>query len=101
MLSTISSISALSVAFAHDADHRLGLRRPHHQPAAAVKALFGILDRRTDFGILQRLAAAVAHVLEHLRQRGEAVTDLRHRLVLLFHHRQHLQRRDKPSPVVV
>jgi hypothetical protein len=55
---------------------------------------FGAGDRRLHLGIFERLAAAVAHVLEHLRQRLEAVADFRHRLVL-FHHRQHLQRGDK------
>src|SRR5208282_695953 len=30
------------VAFAHDADDRLGARRPHHQPAVAIEAIFGV-----------------------------------------------------------
>src|ERR1700752_5382240 len=67
------------VALAHHADHGLGAGGAHEQPAVAVEALLAVGDRRFDFGILERLAAPVAHILQDLRQRIEAVTDLRNR----------------------
>src|SRR5262249_22458740 len=53
----------LVVALAHDADHRLGARRAHDQPAMAVEPSLGVLDGVAHLGVLERLAAAVAHVL--------------------------------------
>src|SRR5207247_1022513 len=64
------------VALAHDADDRLGSRGADDQTAVAVEALFAMLDGGADLGVLQRLAALVAHVLEDLRERIEAVADL-------------------------
>src|SRR5712675_777865 len=83
------------VALAHHPDHRLGAGRTYQQPAVTVEPLFAGVDRRLDVGIVERLAAAIAHVLQNLRQRLEAMTDLRHRAAKFLHHREHLQRRDK------
>src|SRR6266702_2242604 len=83
------------VALAHHPDHRLGAGRADQQPAMAVEPLFAGVDRRLDVGIVERLAAAITHVLQDLRQRLEAMTDLRHRAAKFLHHREHLQRRDK------
>src|SRR5229473_6641164 len=74
----------LVLALAHDADHRLGARRAHDQPTTAIEAGLRILYGATHFGILKRLAARVAHVLEHLRQRIEPVADFGYRLLLLL-----------------
>ena len=65
------------------------------EAAMAVETLFGVLDGGADIGVFERFAALVADVLEHLRQRVEAVADLGYRLALLLHHRQHLQRGDE------
>src|ERR1700757_2284788 len=67
------------VALAHHADHRLGAGRAHEQPAVAIEALLAVGNRRFDLGILERLAAPVAHILQDLRQRIEAMTDFRNR----------------------
>src|SRR5215813_14458211 len=67
------------VALAHHADHGLGAGGAHQQAAVAVEALLAVDDGRLDLGIVERLAAAVAHVLEDLRQGVEAMADLRHR----------------------
>src|SRR5712672_937777 len=83
------------VALAHHPDHRFGAGRADQQPAMAVEPLFAGVDRRLDVGIVEWLAAAIAHVLQDLRQRLEAMTDLRHRTAKFLHHREHLQRRDK------
>src|SRR5580704_3729617 len=83
------------VALTHHANHRLGARRADQQPAVAVEPLFAGDDCRLDLGVVERLAAAVAHVLEDLRQRIEAMADLRHRAAKFLHHREHLQCRDK------
>ena len=61
----------------------------------AVEPLFAVHDRRFDVGIVKRLAAAVAHVLQDLGQRIEAVADLRDRTAEPLHHGKHLQCRDK------
>src|SRR2546423_1554941 len=70
----------LVLAFAHDADHRLGTRRAHDQPTMTVETGLRILDGAAHLGVLERLAARVAHVLEHLRQRIEPVADFGYRL---------------------
>src|SRR4029077_2854476 len=67
------------VALAHHADYGLGAGRADQQPAVAVEPLFAGVDGRFDLGIVERFPAAVAYVLQYLRQRIEAVTDLRHR----------------------
>src|SRR6266566_6670405 len=67
------------IALAHHADHGLGAGRAHQQTAMAVEALLAVDDRGFDLGVVERLAAAIAHVLQDLRQRIEAMTDLRHR----------------------
>src|ERR1700738_2109957 len=56
------------IAFAHDPDHRLGARGTNDEATLAVEAAFRLPDRGTNLGGLQRFAAPVAHVLEHLRQ---------------------------------
>jgi hypothetical protein len=61
----------------------------------AVEAFLAVDDGRFHVGIIERLAAAIADVLEDLRQRIEAVADFRHRTAKLLHHRQHLQCGDK------
>src|SRR5262249_20680965 len=84
------------IALAHHPDHRFGARGAYDQAAVAIKARFGRLDGGPDAGVFERLAALVTHVLEHLRQRIETVTHLRHRQVLLLHHGKELERRDAP-----
>src|SRR5260370_12723385 len=59
----------LVLAFAHDADHRLGARRAHDQPTMTVEAGFRILDGAAHPRVLERLAARVAYVLEPFPQR--------------------------------
>src|SRR5579872_3246386 len=66
------------VAFAHHADHRFGAGGAHEEAAVAVEALLAIGDRRLHLGILERLAALVADVLEDLRQRIEAMRSEEH-----------------------
>src|SRR5438874_13651219 len=73
------------VALAHHADHRLGARGADQQPAVAVEPLFAGVNRQLDLGIIERLAAAIADVLENLRQRIEAMADLRHWTTELLH----------------
>src|SRR5690348_669450 len=85
----------LVIAFAGDADHRLGPRWPHDQPAMAIEALFGRGDRGKHLGVLVRLAALVAHVARDLRQRIEAVAHFRDNLALLLDYCQHLESRDE------
>src|SRR5258707_12570221 len=75
----------LVLAFAHDADHRLGARRAHDQPTMTVEAGLRILDGAAHPRVLERLAARVAYVLEHLRQRIEPVADFGYPLPLLLH----------------
>ncbi len=84
--STLSSPSPMTRITGSVPDGRT-IRRPW-----PLRRCLGVLDGGADLGVLERLAALVAHVLHHLRQRLEAVADLRHRLVLLLHHGQHLQR---------
>src|SRR5262249_16325589 len=86
----------LVAALAHNPDDRLGPGGAHDQPAVSVEARFRILDGAAHIGILERLAALVAHVPEHLRQRIEAMADLRYRLLLFLDHRQHLQSGQQP-----
>src|SRR5436190_20466922 len=86
----------LIVTLAHDADHWLGARRAHDQPAMTVETGLRIPDGVAQLGALERLAALVTHVLEYLRQRIEPVADARHRLLLLLDHRQNLQRGEQP-----
>src|SRR6478735_12594701 len=78
----------LVVTLAHDADHRLSAGRPHDQPAMPVETGLRVLDGVAHLGALERLAAPVTYVLEHLRKRIEAVADARHRLLQLLDHRQ-------------
>src|ERR1700694_4283846 len=73
------------IALAHHADHRLGAGRTDQQPAVAVEPLFAGVDRRFDLGIVERLAAAIAHVLQYLRQRIEAVADFRYPAAVFFY----------------
>src|SRR3954470_15610321 len=61
------------VALTHHPDHRLGAGRADQQATVAVEALFAVDDRRLHPGMVERLAAAVAHILEDLRQRIEAM----------------------------
>src|SRR3954470_4292205 len=61
------------IALAHHADDRLGAGGADQGAAVAVEAFLAGIDRRFDVGVVERLAAAVAHVLEDLRQRIEAV----------------------------
>src|SRR6266481_4321508 len=75
----------LVITLPHDADHRLGTRRAHDQPTTAIEAGLRILYGATHLVILERLAARVAHVLEHLRQRIEPVADFGYRMLLLLH----------------
>ena len=100
--STMPSTSLLDeelvLALAHHADHRLGAGGADDQPPLPVEPLHRVLDRGLHLGVLERLAVAIAHVLHHLRQRIEAVAHFRHRLAVLLHHREHLQRRDEAVP---
>src|SRR6202023_661680 len=64
----------LVFTLAHDANHRLGPRRPDDQPSVPIETRLRVLDGRSHFRVLERLAALVAHILEHLRQRIEAMT---------------------------
>ena len=89
------------VTLAHHPDHRLGAGGAHQQPAMAIEPFFAGVDRRFDVGVVERLAAAIAHVFEDLRQRIEAMTDLRYRTAELSAPPQALARAaTKPSPVV-
>src|SRR5882757_223558 len=83
------------VALAHHPDHRLGAGGADQQAALAVEAFFAVDDRRFHPGMVERLAAAVAHILEDLRQRIEAMADFRHRPAKFLHHGEHLQRGDE------
>src|SRR3982075_1801390 len=83
------------VALAHHPDHRLGAGRADQQPAMAVEPFFAGVNRGFDLGVVERLAAAIAHILQDLRQRVEAMTDLRHRAAKFLHHREHLKGCDK------
>src|SRR6516162_3846598 len=82
-------------ALAHDADHWLGARRTNDETAVTIETPLRLTDGGANLGGFERLAAAIAHVPQHLRQRIEAVANLRYRLVLLFEHGQHLQRGHK------
>src|SRR5882757_10336889 len=83
------------VALAHHANHGLGAGGADQQAAVAVEPLLAVGDRGLDLGVVERLAAAVAHVLQYLRQRIKTPADLRHRAAQLLHHGQHLQRRNE------
>ena len=77
----------------HDADDGLGARRADDETAALRRAApcptsMACLTP----ACLQRRAVGVAHVLQDLRQRLEALAHLAHRLAGADHHRQHLQR---------
>src|ERR1700729_3305106 len=63
--------------------------------SVAVEAALGAGDGGSYLRMLQRLAAAIAHVPEHLRQRRKTMAHLRHFPVLLLHHSKNLQRGDK------
>src|SRR4029077_20841358 len=77
----------LVVTLAHDADHRLGPARPPAQPAMPVETGVRVLDGVAHLGALERLAAPVTYVLEHLRKRIEAVGDARHPVLQVLYHR--------------
>src|SRR6516165_11004005 len=77
----------LVLALAHDADHRLGAGWTDDQSSMRAEARLRELDRGAHLRVLQWLAALVAHVLEHLRQRVEAMTHLGYRLLAPLHHR--------------
>src|SRR2546426_8026836 len=49
----------LVVALTHYPDDRFGPRGADDQPALAVEALLGVLDRGADFCVFERLAALV------------------------------------------
>ena len=83
------------VALAHHADHRLGAGGADQQAAVAVEPFLAVDDRGLHLGVVERLAAAVAHVLQDLRQRIEAVADFRDRAAEFLHHSKHLQRSDE------
>src|SRR3569832_630970 len=83
------------VALAHHADHGFGAGRAHKQPAVAVEPLLAGIDRGLDVRIVERLAGAIAHGLQNLRQRVEAAADFRYRAAKLLHDRQHLERSDE------
>src|SRR3954468_15500627 len=74
----------LVLALTHHADHRLGAGRADDQPALPVEPRHRALDRGLHLGILKRSAIAVAHVLEHLRQRLESMTHFRDRAPMLL-----------------
>src|SRR5262245_24296030 len=78
-----------------DANNRLGARRPHDQPAVAVKTLLAARNRRAHSRLLVGLAVPVADILGDLRQRIEAMTYHRNRLGDLPDHRQHLKGRNE------
>src|SRR5262245_58636545 len=86
----------LVIPLAHHPDHRFGARGAYDEAAVAIKAGFGRLDGGPDAGVFERLAALVAHVLEHLRQRIETVPHLRNRQVLPLHHGKQLKGGDAP-----
>src|SRR3954463_7879098 len=67
------------VALPHDANHGFGAAGADQQAAMAVEPFFAGADRRLDLDVVERLAGAVAHVLENLRQRLEAVAHFRNR----------------------
>src|SRR5688500_9184191 len=50
------------VALPHHADHRLGAGGADDQAAVAVEAALAVLDGAAHLGVLERLAALVAHV---------------------------------------
>src|ERR1700692_4133765 len=54
------------VALAHHADYRLGTGGANQEPAVAVEPVLAGDDGRLDLVVVERLAAAVAHVLEDL-----------------------------------
>src|SRR5436305_13599897 len=64
------------VALAHHANHRFGAGGADQQPVMTVEPLLAIVNRRLDLGGFERLAAAVAHVFQDLRQRIEAAADV-------------------------
>src|SRR5436190_9586111 len=61
----------------------------------AIEPFFTGHDRGFDRDVLKRLAAAITDVLQDLRQRIEAMADLRHWATELLHHREYLQGGDK------
>src|SRR5215475_2112426 len=67
------------VALAHHANDRLGAGGADQKAAMAVEPFLAVADGRLDLCILERLAAAVTDILQDLRQRIEAMADLRHR----------------------
>ena len=84
------------LAFGHDADYRLRPRWPDHQPAAIGQFRLGRGDRLLDAVDFQRLAApGIAHVLQQLRQRLEAMQHLARRRARALHLGQDLQRGDQ------
>src|SRR3954469_12611471 len=70
----------LVVTFAHNPDHRLRAGGADEQTGMTIGALLGVFDGGADAGVVEGLAAFVAHVLKYLRQRIEAVAHLRYRL---------------------
>src|ERR1700722_7753961 len=76
------------VTLAHHANHGLGPGRAHQEPAMAVEPLLAGIDRRLDVGIVERLAAAVAHILQDLRQRIKTAADLGHRTAQSLYDRE-------------
>src|SRR5579871_3205301 len=46
------------VPFGHDADQRLGARRPDHDAAGRIQPGLAVGDRSLDLGVLERLGAA-------------------------------------------
>src|SRR5271154_4792339 len=58
----------LVLALRHHPDQRLGARLAHQHPAILAKLGAGAVDAGLDPRILQRRAAAEAHILQHLGQ---------------------------------
>jgi hypothetical protein len=73
------------VTLGHDANDRLGSRGSNDKTSAAAEAAGRVVDHPLDAAVVERLAAAGADTLEHLRQWLEAVTDLAHRPAKLAH----------------
>ena len=83
------------VAFAHDADDGLRARGPNDKAPLGPEPLTRRFDRGYDRVVLKRLAVGIAHVLEDLRQRLEAVAHFAHRPANPLDDAEKLQRCDQ------
>src|SRR5262245_3082561 len=83
----------LVVALSHDPDHGLGARRADDEAARVAELRLAAIDGAPHRDIVERLAAIfVAHALQDLRQRLEAIANFADRPPALRDYRQELER---------